>query len=52
MMKTNKLVYESPKIETVEVRIEGVICESGFDRSDYGNMRPFSAPVFPDESLF
>ena len=42
MTKQTKQVYEAPTIETLELRFEGIICESpndsvlGGDREGYG----------------
>lgn len=46
MMKNNKRTYEAPRTETLELRTEGIVCQSDFDRSGYGTVRPFSNPVF------
>lgn len=36
METKNKIIYAPPMAETVEVKAEGVICESGL-RGSYGN---------------
>jgi hypothetical protein len=51
MMKNNKLLYEAPRTDILEICVEGVVCQSNFDRPDYGDVIPF-APAYPEENLF
>lgn len=47
-MNVKKLCYETPCTEILEVCFEGVVCQSGYDRSDYGDVVTFPAPAFDD----
>ena len=49
METKNKIIYAPPMAETVEVKAEGVVCESGL-RGSYGNANDGIDPGLLDGS--
>ena len=54
MANNSKILYETPKVEILEVRFENVVCQSEFDRGNYGDVDDLSVPVnnFGDVAMF
>ena len=53
-MKKEKEFYTSPEVDVLELRVEGVVCQSmdgGIDNGTVDDWGTLSAPIFQDFGL-